>query len=110
MAGPLSGIRILEIAGIGPGPFAAMLLADLGADILRIDRAAAVREDPASNPADVMGRGRRSAALDLKHPEAREALLRPPMNGPRTGDRIGPCMRSIGCTAPPGAPGSSRSA
>ena len=39
MAGPLQGIRILEIAGIGPGPFAAMMLADMGADVLRIDRA-----------------------------------------------------------------------
>ena len=74
--GPLNGIRVLEIAGIGPGPFAAMLLSDLGADVLRIDRIQGVRENPKSNPADVLSRGRRNAALDLKHPEAREALLR----------------------------------
>ena len=76
MSGPLSGIRVLEIAGIGPGPFAAMLLADLGAEVLRIDRAAGVREAPTSIPADIMSRGRRNAAFDLKHPDAREALLR----------------------------------
>ena len=74
--GPLNGIRVLEIAGIGPGPFAGMLLSDLGADVLRIDRAGGVREHPKSNPADVLSRGRRNAAFDLKHPEAREALLR----------------------------------
>lgn len=51
MSGPLTGIRVVEIAGIGPGPFAAMVLADLGADVLRVDRAAAVRGgDPADPP------------------------------------------------------------
>jgi alpha-methylacyl-CoA racemase len=74
--GPLNGIRILEIAGIGPGPFAAMLLADLGAEVLRIDRAQNVRENPHDNPADILNRGRRSVGFDLKNPEAREALLR----------------------------------
>jgi alpha-methylacyl-CoA racemase len=74
--GPLNGIKILEIAGIGPGPFAAMLLADLGAEVVRIDRAGSVREDPKDNPADVMNRGRRNIAFDLKNPEARDALLR----------------------------------
>ncbi|MEZ5208883.1 MAG: CoA transferase [Acidimicrobiales bacterium] len=49
MAGPLQGIKVLEIAGIGPGPFAAMLLADLGADVLRIDRADCVS---ATTPGD----------------------------------------------------------
>ena len=43
MAGPLQGLKIIEIAGIGPGPFAAMMLADMGAEVLRVDRAAAVR-------------------------------------------------------------------
>ena len=74
--GPLKGIKILEIAGIGPGPFAAMLLADLGADVLRIDRAQSVREEPHDNPADILNRGRRSVGFDLKNSEAREALLR----------------------------------
>jgi alpha-methylacyl-CoA racemase len=45
MAGPLTGYRIVELAGIGPGPFAAMMLADMGAEVLRVDRAAAVRDD-----------------------------------------------------------------
>jgi alpha-methylacyl-CoA racemase len=74
--GPLNGIRILEIAGIGPGPFAAMLLADLGAEVLRVDRAQNVRENPQDVPADILNRGRRSVGFDLKNPEAREALLR----------------------------------
>jgi alpha-methylacyl-CoA racemase len=75
--GPLRGIRILEFAGIGPGPFAGMLLADMGAEVLRIDRAQAVREPASAEPPlDLLGRGRRSAGLDLKHPEARAAALR----------------------------------
>jgi alpha-methylacyl-CoA racemase len=75
--GPLRGIRILEFAGIGPGPFAAMLLADMGAEVLRLDRAQTVREPMPDRPSlDLMGRGRRSAAFDLKHPEARAAVLR----------------------------------
>jgi len=75
--GPLAGVKILEIAGIGPGPFAAMLLADMGADVVRIDRAQQVMGgDPANPPADVMNRGRRSIGLDLKHPDGVETLLR----------------------------------
>ena len=74
--GPLSGTRIIEIAGIGPGPFCAMLLSDLGAEVLRIDRAQSVRDEPQSDPRNVMNRGRRSAGFDLKHPEGRDALLR----------------------------------
>jgi alpha-methylacyl-CoA racemase len=74
MAGPLAGLRIVELAGIGPGPFAAMMLADMGAEVLRVDRAAAVGE-PA--PAwDVNARGRRSVGIDLKHPQGRAAVLR----------------------------------
>ena len=77
MAGPLQGLRILEFAGIGPGPFCGMMLADAGAEVLRIDRA-----DRAGSPAsasvatDVLGRGRRSVALDLKRDEGRAAALR----------------------------------
>ena len=75
--GPLRGIRILEIAGIGPGPFAAMMLSDMGAEVLRIDRAQSVPEGrPDAPPGDFLGRGRRSAALDLKHPDAVAAALR----------------------------------
>ncbi len=74
--GPLAGIRIVEIAGIGPGPFAAMMLADMGADVVRVDRAGSVYGgDPATPPKDVMNRGRRSVAVDLKNPEGVEAVL-----------------------------------
>ena len=70
--GPLSGLRVLEFAGIGPGPFCGMLLSDLGADVVRIDRKGSGR----SSPADVTSRGRRSVALDLKSPAAVEACLK----------------------------------
>ena len=76
MAGPLSGYRIIEIAGIGPGPFAAMLLADLGAEVLRVERAQAVRGPAPDSPAgDVSLRGRRNIAIDLKHPDGVATLL-----------------------------------
>src|SRR5258708_2801838 len=76
-AGPLEGRRIIELAGIGPGPFAAMMLADMGADVLRIERAAAVRAgDAASARGEILNRGRRSVAIDLKHPAGRDAVLR----------------------------------
>ena len=76
MAGPLTGHRIIEIAGIGPGPFAAMMLADMGAEVIRVERAQAVR-GPAPDTAhyDVMLRGRRNIAIDLKHPDGVATLL-----------------------------------
>jgi alpha-methylacyl-CoA racemase len=74
--GPLSGVRIIEIAGIGPGPFCAMMLADMGADVIRVDRAQAVRGgDPSAPPADVLNRGRRSVGVDLKHPDGVALVL-----------------------------------
>ena len=76
MAGPLKGYRVVELAGIGPGPFAGMMLADMGAEVLRIDRAAAVRDGGPAPVADVLGRGRRSVGVDLKHPGGREVVLR----------------------------------
>ncbi len=76
MAGPLEGYKIIELAGIGPGPFAGMMLADMGAEVLRIDRAQAVREGAHPPLADILGRGRRSVGVDLKHPQGREAVLR----------------------------------
>jgi alpha-methylacyl-CoA racemase len=77
MAGPLSGIRVVEITGIGPGPFCAMMLADLGADVLRIDRSATVRAAMPDKPSnDVLARGRRSIGVDLKNPEGVELVLR----------------------------------
>ncbi len=76
MPGPLAGYRIIEIAGIGPGPFAAMMLADMGADVIRVDRAQAVRGPAPETPhRDVMLRGRRSVAIDLKHPDGIATLL-----------------------------------
>lgn len=71
--GPLAGLRVVEFAGIGPGPFCGMLLSDLGADIVRIDRPAGVGE---VNRTGITGRGRRSVALDLKEPSAIELCLR----------------------------------
>jgi len=77
MAGPLSGHRIIEVAGIGPGPFRAMMLADMGADVIRVDRAQNVREPLPDQPSfDVLNRGRRSIAIDLKNPDGVEALLK----------------------------------
>ncbi len=76
MSGPLTGIKVIELAGIGPGPFCAMMLADMGADVLRIDRAEQVMGgDPASPPADVLNRGRRSVGIDLKNPDGVETVL-----------------------------------
>lgn len=68
--GPLSGVRVVEFAGIGPAPFAAMLLADMGAEVVRIDRAPV---DPFPNP--VVNRGRSSILLDLKSEEGRRIAL-----------------------------------
>jgi alpha-methylacyl-CoA racemase len=75
-SGPLLGIRIIELAGIGPGPFCGMVLADMGADVVRIDRAAAVWGDPSSPSRVLWDRGRRSVAVDLKHPDGVDAVLR----------------------------------
>ena len=62
--GPLAELRVVELAGIGAAPFGAMLLADLGADVIRVDRPPGGDANPLS---EVLGRGRRSVALDLKH-------------------------------------------
>ena len=70
-SGPLQGLKIIEFAGIGPGPFCGMLLSDLGADVVRIDRKGSGR----ASKFDVTARGRRSVALDLKSPAAVEACL-----------------------------------
>ena len=75
--GPLSGVKIVELAGIGPGPFAGMMLSDMGADIVRVDRAAGVNPAAFDLPNfELMNRGRRSIGVDLKHPEGREVVLR----------------------------------
>ncbi|WP_214106651.1 CaiB/BaiF CoA transferase family protein [Acrocarpospora catenulata] len=74
--GPLAGIRVIEMAGIGPAPFAAMSLADLGADVIRIDRPVPAEISTAPPERDVLNRGKRSVVLDLKHPDGHQALLR----------------------------------
>ncbi len=69
MSGPLSGLKVIEFAGIGPGPFCGMLLADMGADVLRLDRVQATELGMGIDPRhDVLGRGKRSIGLDLKQP------------------------------------------
>jgi alpha-methylacyl-CoA racemase len=74
--GVLDGVKVIELAGIGPGPFAGMVLADLGADVLRVDRAAPGRGLKIGDAStDVLTRSRRSVALDLKAPEGIETLL-----------------------------------
>jgi alpha-methylacyl-CoA racemase len=73
--GPLSGLTVLELAGIGPGPFACMTLADMGADVIRVDRPGKADLPPSPPEADVLNRGKRSIVLDLKRPEAVQALL-----------------------------------
>ncbi|MBE2237181.1 MAG: CoA transferase [Caldilineaceae bacterium] len=77
--GPLHGLKIIEFAGIGPGPFAAMLFADMGAEVVRIERKSAARRSLSLlslGPLDVASRGRRSVALDVKRAEGRDAARR----------------------------------
>jgi len=75
--GPLSGVKVIEMQGIGPGPFAGMMLSDMGAEVIRVDRAGNVPASaPSSPPSDVLARGRRSVAVDLKNPAGVEAVLR----------------------------------
>ena len=76
--GPLDGVKVIEFAGIGPGPFCGMLLSDLGADVIRIDRIGGPRggSRPAADKYSVTQRGRRSIAFDLKSPVAIEACLK----------------------------------
>ncbi|OBY32208.1 CaiB/BaiF CoA transferase family protein [Mycolicibacter kumamotonensis] len=73
MAGPLAGLRVIELAGIGPGPHAAMILGDLGAEVVRVDRPPKLG---AGVPKDTMLRNRRSVTADLKSPEGRDLVLK----------------------------------
>lgn len=70
--GPLAGVKVMEIASIGPGPFCGMMLADMGADVLRVDRAGAATPDARY---DLLNRGKRSIIADLKKPQAVEVIL-----------------------------------
>ena len=77
MSGPLEGVRIIELAGLGPAPFAGMMLADAGADIIRVDRSDRATYPPREEPhVDLMNRGRRSVAVDLKNPDGVALVLR----------------------------------
>ena len=70
--GPLRGFRVIELAGIGPGPFCGMMLSDMGAEVIRVDR---ISSNP-NPPRDVMQRNRRSIAVDLKNPKGAELVLK----------------------------------
>jgi alpha-methylacyl-CoA racemase len=74
--GPLTGRRVIELAGIGPGPFTAMMLADMGADVIRIDRVTgSLQGDDGFARTDLLNRGRRSVGVDLKNPRGRDTVL-----------------------------------
>ncbi len=70
--GPLSGLKIIELAGIGPGPFCGMMLSDMGAEVIRVDR----KSSRSGRSNDVLARNRHSIAVDLKSPEGVETVLR----------------------------------
>lgn len=74
--GPLAGLRIIELAGLGPAPFGAMMLADMGAEVVRIDRMGGGVGIGVKPEFDVLARNRKSLQLDLKHPAGKETLLR----------------------------------
>ena len=74
--GPLNGIKIIEIKGIGPGPYAGQVLADLGAEVIVVERASKPNSIAPPSALDVNSRGKKSVALDLRNPAGLEALLK----------------------------------
>ena len=72
--GPLNSLRVIELQGIGPGPFCGMMLADMGAEIIRVDRAGSVGTE--ARESDVLARGRKSIGVDLKNPDGVETVLK----------------------------------
>jgi alpha-methylacyl-CoA racemase len=76
VAGPLAGIRVVEVSGIGPGPFCGMVLADLGADVIAVDRIPELPAPPEHARYDVLRRGRRAVGVDLQQPDGPEVVLR----------------------------------
>lgn len=76
MGGPLSGLKIVELAGLGALPYGSLRLADMGAEVIRVDRLGDVPADPEPRPHSFWDRGRRSIAVDLKHPRGVETVLR----------------------------------
>lgn len=76
MAGPLAGLKVVEMVGLGPAPFCAMMLADMGAEVIRIDRKRVAADFPAQGDRfDILARGRRSLAIDLKQADAAATVL-----------------------------------
>lgn len=74
--GPLEGVKVIELAGIGPGPFCAMMLADLGAEVIQVDRVSSVPDEiPDERPPEPLSRGRKSIGIDLKNQRGVETLL-----------------------------------
>ena len=95
--GVLKGIRIIEIAGIGPGPFCGMLLADMGAEVIMIERADTGKKDPlALGKNAIYNRGKRSLALDLKDPRSIEVVLKPSVLAKKTWPVALLVIRTIG--------------
>ena len=104
MSGPLAGIKVLELPNIGPMQFAGMALVDLGAEVLRLDRAARRRDGrgtmPARRPFSVLDRNRRCVGVDLKHPDGAEVVLRC-ASAPTSSSRAsGPASRNGSASAP----------
>lgn len=75
MSGPLTGVRVIELAGLGPAPFCAMLLADLGADVIRVDRKGGASPLGGDPQFDLLNRGKRSIEVDLKHDQGADLVL-----------------------------------
>lgn len=76
MSGPLEGVRVIEMTGLGPAPFAGMMLADLGAEVICIDRPSAHAPDAQAQRSNVLRRGKKSVVLDMKQPAAVQAVLK----------------------------------
>ena len=76
MSGPLAGLKVVEMAGLGPAPFAGMMLADLGAEVVVVDRLSPAKPSPDQVRTQIARRGKKSISLDLKKPEAVEAVLK----------------------------------
>tara|TARA_B110001454_G_scaffold218883_1_gene248398 strand:+ start:1889 stop:3013 length:1125 start_codon:yes stop_codon:yes gene_type:complete len=74
--GPLKGFKIIEVSGIGPGPLCGMLLADLGAEVIRIDRSSSTLAIPSSHEFDITGRNKKSICLNLKNPKSKEVFFK----------------------------------
>lgn len=75
MAGPLAGLRVIEMAGLGPAPFCGMMLADMGAEVVRVERPGATGPVGTDRRYDVLGRGRSGLPLDMKRPDAADTVL-----------------------------------